>query len=315
MKIERDNPFTIKEAISKVPGFNYLRQEGDSFRLGQSGEKVYLSLSRQKLRLVFFIILIFFILILGRAFWLQVIQGGHYNLIAEGNRIRLQTIKAERGIIYDRFNNPLVANQPDFSLYFIPADLAQSDINKENLAFKLSNIINQDSSELAQLLHTADPDSYQPILISQDLSHTQAISLAIIEDELPGIQLVVQPRRQYLEDHSLSHVLGYIGKINQQELEDYSDSNYQLNDSLGKDGIELYYENILRGIDGRQEIEVDATGKTKKILNKIEPQIGSSLILTIDLDLQKKLTDSLLKAIKLSKTKAGGVKEYVQGFR
>ena len=122
MKIHTDNPFVIKETVGKIPGFRRLHQEGDSFWLGQPGEKIYLSLSRQRLKLIFLIVFTCMAIILGRVFWLQVVRGGQYNLIAEGNRIRLQTIRAERGIIYDRFNTPLVANLPNFSLYFTPAD-------------------------------------------------------------------------------------------------------------------------------------------------------------------------------------------------
>ena len=307
MKIDKPNPFAINQAIGKVPGFNHLRQEGDSFYLPKTSQKVYLSLSRQKLKIILFIISFFFILLLARASYLQVIQGHKYNLIAEGNRIRLQTIPAERGLIYDRFGNSLVANLPHFSLHFIPADLNQSPIDQPSLARKLSSIIDKNDSDILQLFNTADASSYQPVLITDNLSHNQAISLAVIEDELSGITLAIQPRREYLEDPSLSHILGYIGKINPQELVAYQEYDYQINDFLGKDGIEFYYEHVLRGINGRQEIEVDATGKTKKILNKIEPQIGSSLILTIDLDLQKKFSEELSKAIRLSPTSSGGV--------
>ena len=138
MPIKKDSPFSIKEAVGKIPGFKSLQDEGNTFWLGEPGEKIYLSLSHQKIRLLFFIVLISICLISARIFWLQVIQGKDYNLIAEGNRIRLQTIRAERGIIYDRFNFPLVANLPNFSLYFIPADLPEATTDKINLANRLA---------------------------------------------------------------------------------------------------------------------------------------------------------------------------------
>jgi penicillin-binding protein 2 len=246
-------------------------------------------------------------LILARVFWLQVVHGKDYNLIAEGNRIRLQTIQAERGIIYDRFNRPLVANVPNASLYFIPADLPESSIDKANIINKLSQIIDKTPEELNGIWQSAPPHSYQPLLISDNLDQSQAISLAVIEDEIPGIQLTIEPRREYLEGDGLAHTLGYIGKINQKELELYKGDNYELNDYIGKDGIELYYEEVLRGTNGRQEIEVDASGKAKKILNKIDPQIGDSLVLSIDLDLQKKLTELLSQTIQKAQTGGGGV--------
>lgn len=305
MKIEKHNPFAIPETIGHLPGFNSRRHQGDTFSFGETGEKIYLSLSRQKLKLLFLIILVFFTLILGRAFWLQVVQGQKYSLIAEGNRVRLQTIKAERGIIFDRFNQPLVANLPNYSLYFTPADLHSSQADPAELSLRLSGIIGKGADELLELFLSAPADSYQPLLISDNLDNHQAIALSILEDELPGIQLSVIPRREYLEDYGLSHILGYIGKINPAELELYADKNYALTDSLGKEGLERYYQELLRGLDGRQEIEVDATGKVKKILNKVEPVIGQSIVLSIDLNLQKKLTDALAAAVATSPTSHG----------
>ena len=303
--MKRENPFLIRDTLATIKGFRRLREEGSHFWFGQTQEKINLSVSRQKFRLVLFILIITLILILSRIFWLQVIKGENYNLIAEGNRIRLENIKAERGIIYDRFNTPLVANIPSYSLYFIPADLPQTDQQKNQIASKLSGIIQLTQQEIVDLFDQTER-SYRPQLIINQLSHRQAVSLSVIEFGLSGIKLAIEPRRHYLENSGLAHVLGYVGKINPAELKELSRENYNIGSYLGKNGIELAYESVLRGINGKQEIEVDATGKTKKILNKIEPKIGKSVILTIDLDLQKKLTEKLSQAIKNSSTSRAG---------
>ena len=244
---------------------------------------------------------------MARAFYLQAIKGGNYNQIAEGNRIRLSSIKAERGIIYDRYHTPLVANLPNVSLYFIPSDLPSDDQPKRNLSQVLAAIIDKNPDELWQTFSQAKAHSYEPVLIAGNLSHEQAIRLKSIEDNLAGIYTTIEPRRDYLEGGGLSHILGYVGKISPAEFAQSVAQNYEINDTLGKDGVELFYEPILKGKNGVQEIEVDALGKTKKILNRTDPQIGASLVLTIDAELQKKLSQSLAAAIKNSATSQTGV--------
>jgi len=302
------NPFIIRESIAKVKGFSRLRQVGSDFWLGAaSQEKITLTLTREKFRIIFFTIIFFFTLIMARAFYLQVVKGQNYNQIAEGNRIRLLSIKAERGIIYDRYHTPLVANLPNVSLYFIPPDLPSDDQTKKDLTQVIAAIIDKNSDELWQEFIHAPATSYQPILIADNLSHEQSIRLKTIEDNLAGVYTATEPRRDYLEGSGLAHILGYVGKISSSELAQDAAQNYDINDTLGKDGVELFYESMLKGKNGTQEIEVDALGKTKKILNRIESQIGASLVLTIDAELQKKLSQSLANAIKNSPASQAGV--------
>ena len=302
------NPFIIRESIAKIKGFSRLRQLGSDFWFGPaSQEKVTLTLTREKFRIIFFTIIFFFTLIMARAFYLQVVKGQNYNQIAEGNRIRLLSIKAERGIIYDRYHTPLVANLPNVSLYFIPPDLPSDDQTKKDLTQVIAAIIDKNSDELWQEFIHAPATSYQPILIADNLSHEQSIRLKTIEDNLAGVYTATEPRRDYLEGSGLAHILGYVGKISSSELAQDAAQNYDVNDTLGKDGVELFYESMLKGKNGTQEIEVDALGKTKKILNRIESQIGASLVLTIDAELQKKLSQSLANAIKNSPASQAGV--------
>ena len=259
------NPFIIRESIAKIKGFSRLRQLGSDFWFGPaSQEKVTLTLTREKFRIIFFTMIVFFTLIMARAFYLQVVKGENYNQIAEGNRIRLLSIKAERGIIYDRYHTPLVANLPNVSLYFVPSDLPSDDQSKKDLAQVIAAIIDKNSDELWQEFTHAQIPSYQPMLIADNLSHEQSIKLKTIEDNLSGIYIAAEPRRDYLESSGLAHILGYVGKISSSEIAQYAAQNYNINDTLGKDGIELFYESMLKGQNGTQEIEVDALEKPKK---------------------------------------------------
>ncbi|OGG89598.1 penicillin-binding protein 2 [Candidatus Kuenenbacteria bacterium RIFCSPHIGHO2_02_FULL_42_29] len=295
--MKKNNPFCIPETVATIDGFDRRRQEGDSFWLGDSGERVALSFTASKLKTVFFVIFFFLVFVLGRLFWLQIIKGADYAAVAEGNRLRVNVLTASRGIIYDRFNVPLVANISHFSLFFIPADLPASLIEKEKLAAITAKLIARDESKILELFLSAPPQSYSPVLIADEFTHAQSIAVSAYEDSLSGIKLSVSPRREYISGYGLSHVLGYLGEINAKELSDYKDKGYQAGDLFGKSGLEVYYEEMLHGQNGEEEVEVDTNGKPKKTIASLFPVIGKDIILTLDLDLQKKLAESLSRAI------------------
>ena len=303
MKI--NNPFVIKDDIGRVKGFNCRRNEGTEFLTNNIGEKLQAGIDEKKTRKIFWTILGTTAVIMVRLFWLQAVQGEMYQQIAAGNRIRLNQIKAERGLIYDRFGQPLVANAPRISLYFIPADLPRDPKERRQAAHLTSQLTGRDETDILNQFDQSSAASLRPELIKGDLSHREAIWREVMSDQMPGIQARTEFRRQYLEHSGLSHVLGYVGRINQNELDRYYDRGYSINDTIGKDGIEFYYENILRGQDGLKEVEVDALGRIKKVLGEKRPIIGDSLILTIDIELQHKLAESLERARKNTGTKAG----------
>ena len=299
----KKNPFTIRNNIISIKGYNSQKNQGDDFWFTNTGEKINLFLSHNKIKIIILICLVIFFVILSRLFWLQVIKGNEYNAIAKGNRIRQRIIPAERGIIYDRFGTPLVTNIASYNLYFIPADLPT---DKTYLINQLAKILEKDPIEINNIFNSIDVNSYQPVLITNNLRHKQIIALKTIEDELAGIELSIEPQRKYIEDSGLAHILGYVGKINQEELKTKNDKgNYRFNDYIGKNGIELFYEDYLKGQDGIQEVEVNASGKMQKILNKINSHIGQDIVLSIDLDLQKKLTQVLSQALKKNRTAKG----------
>ncbi len=291
------NPFNIKETIISIDGYTARAQAGSSFWLDSRLAKINLFLSSHKLKAVFFICFFIFLIIWGRLLWLQVIKGNKYYNYANGNRIRRQLIPAERGVIYDRYLTPLVTNTAKYVLYFVPADLPSDSFQRHVLLNKVAALINFSPEELENLYKQSSPSSYQPVMITDNLTHQQVISLKVIEDELAGINLAIEPRRAYLENSGLAHILGYVGKINQAELKSHQDEGYHLNDYIGKNGIELFYENILRGQAGMREVEVNAMGKVQKILSQKDPLMGDNLVLSLDLGLQKEITKVLKNAL------------------
>jgi penicillin-binding protein 2 len=212
--------------------------------------------------------------------------------------MRTVPISAERGIIYDKNMKPLVSNVPTFSLYLIPSDFPKKEEERLSAIGSLAEVIKIDPIEIEETLKSASPYSYVPVLLRENIDYEEAIRLKIESARLSGVDLQLESRREYLKGDSdsvksLSHILGYVGKISEKELEKNKD--YSPNDFMGKTGLELFYESTLRGKTGKKQIEVDALGKEKSVIAKEDPVSGKNIILTMDVDLQKKTEEILAK--------------------
>ncbi len=311
-----NNPFDFefKELKRKrTPSKNYDLLSGD-FLLSEGKEVVALkkTFNFAKLYFLFFLIIVFVFLLLAKSAWLQIKEGDYYYKMAEGNRIRIKRIDAKRGIIYDRYGRAMVRNKADFLLYLIPADLPKEDEKKTLILKKIGEILGDkvlnDTKNALKKIDFTSMDSYQPLFISDHIAYDQAMKLYLYVDDWPGVVLSNKFRREYLnyvrKDNtelepvlSLSHILGYVGKINSKELEKFG-KEYSPIDYIGKMGIEYFWENELRGQNGKKQIEVDALGKEKKVLNEVEARDGHNLLLSLDLDMQKELEEILKKHLK-----------------
>lgn len=260
----------------------------------------------QKLMIIFLAILAGLFLLFLKISYLQVVKGETYHQMAEGNRLRLNNLKSLRGIIYDANLTPLVKNVPSFSLYLSPADLPRDDHQKDLLINELVKITGLSNEEIKNKINESPAYSLQKLILKEDIDYNEAIILTIKSEQLPGVTLEIDTRRQYLTNiASLSHILGYNGKINKAELTYYKD--YLFDDRLGKSGLELFYEKILRGQYGREEVEVDALGKNKKLIAKEEQQPGESLVLSLDLALQTQVEKILRQVLAANNKKRGAV--------
>jgi len=258
--------------------------------------------------IIFYALIILGILFLFiRTGYLQIIKGDYYENLAKGNRLRIYYTIAPRGIIYDRFNNPLVYNTPSFDLVANLADfLSNSEDDQINILNKIENILKDGSNALTQdelrnIIEDKSNQSNQAILVS-GIEHSQALVFEILTNEWPGIRIRQNAQRQYILGPYFSHIIGYTGKVNQSDLEEYPD--YFLNDEIGKVGLEKEYQDYLRGEPGQEQVEVDSSGKVQKMLANKPSQPGNGLVLFIDKDLQEKLYQSLENGLKkLSGTK------------
>ncbi|MBU1180047.1 penicillin-binding protein 2 [Patescibacteria group bacterium] len=252
-----------------------------------------------------FLIVSIVIVLLGKAFYLQVAQGAKYTNMAEINRIRQVPIVAERGIIFDRNQKPLVSNIPNFYLTILPNDLPKDENEKISLFQKISNIINVPPAEIEEQLGLFSSYNFQSIPIKTNISYLQAIELEILNNTYPAIQIKTGMGREYDISPSLSHIIGFLRKVSKDDLKNNPD--VLPTDDVGKTGVELQYEKILRGSYGKKQIEVNALGQQIMVLAKEDPVPGDDIILTIDSALQKRVEDILEKHLRALGKKRGAI--------
>lgn len=225
-----------------------------------------------------------FSLLLLRLVYLQLIKGDEYRRLSQTNCIRLKSLPSSRGLIYDRNKNLLVDNRPAFDLNIVIEDAHPLDQTLETL----SGLIDVPINQLHEVITKAGRAAfYKPITLKKDLSRDL---LAIVEShkfDLPGIQIDIKPTRHYIYPKTASHLLGYLGQVNREELESGKYPHIKAQDSVGRYGVEKSFEPFLQGRRGGRQVEVDVNGQVIKELKRVEPIPGNDLYLTMDLRLQQ----------------------------
>ena len=286
-----ENSFEFQKQTGKQVPISYTKRHiGGSF----SKKHYYYTASS-------FTLLLFFLLL--RVFSLQIVEGKNYADRADNNRVRNLPIIAERGTIMDRFGIALTKNVPNFSLAITPQDLPRDTEGREKIVKKLAEITDQEETFIREQLKIYGGYSYESIVIAEDLDYETAISIQIEAGSLPGVNIQRGSKRFYIHPGSikeenftsLSHVLGYNGKLSPDELKERYKKGYLPSDSIGKAGIEKQYEEALRGTYGKKQIEVNARGREQLILSQESPEPGKHIKLTIDAQAQFELEKILKK--------------------
>lgn len=225
-----------------------------------------------------------FAVIVFRFWYLQVLESGHYTELALNNATRLVKAVAPRGVVYDRYGVKIAENRPGFDLYLVPEDVKDWPATKEMLK-KLLNLEEEEIDEKLQRSKGRPP--FQAVKLMEDLTWEETVKVESFKFEMPGVLLDVSPKRSYLFGEATAHLLGYLGEINEKELKEVQNSHqYSPGDLIGKYGIERYFEDDLKGIDGGKEVEVDALGRKIRVVNWTPPYPGNNLKLTIDIRAQ-----------------------------
>jgi penicillin-binding protein 2 len=238
---------------------------------------------RKKIKVYTVFVVLSFLVVVMRAWYLQILKGDDFLGKSEQNRIRKISLPDYRGVIKDRRGKIIVNVRPSFSLYVTPED---ADNLTESLDF-LSKFMEINEDKLREDIRQSS--SFKNVLIKRDISRRE---VAYIEENkmlLPGVRIKVEPIRNYAHREFASHVLGYLGEVSKDELKTLKFSRYQPGDMIGKNGIEKIYESELKGKKGFKEVEVDVSGRELKALRKLSPETGNSLVLTLDSRVQRKL--------------------------
>jgi len=275
---------------------------------GNFGTRNFISESIRARRIFAFILLVSFtfLFLILRVGYLQVVRGVAYREAAEGNRQRFLPIPAERGLIFDTNEVQLTKNIPNFALALVPQDLPRNESERNNVISRVAMLTNTPVEKIAETIKKYGSYSYESIIIQDDLDYDTAMNIYIAAADIPGIHIQRGSKRLYVEEApkgevdlplSMSHILGYQGKLSPEELDMLYDAGYLPSDTIGKSGVEKAYEPFLRGVYGVKRIEVDSFGKEQKVLTEDPPSPGSHVVLSIDIHIQVALEHYLQKAL------------------
>lgn len=255
------------------------------------------------LRLFYLACSLFVIIILFKLINIQITHGYENRFLAEDNRIRLRKIEPPRGIISDSLGQSLVSNTPSYQLIVYPFDLPKKQ--KERLAIykKISNLTAISSTEFNKV-ETQGIGTLEPVVIREDIDRDTAIAWDCKLSDMSGVAISKATKRVYSPISGLSHILGYVGRISEIEL-DNNPLDYENPSKIGKTGLEKFYEQQLRGKTGQEELEVDSKYRVQRTLSRKAPISGNNLILSLDSRLQNAASAALQQAFIDNKTEKG----------
>ncbi|MDD5131390.1 MAG: penicillin-binding protein 2 [bacterium] len=249
-----------------------------------------LALRKKKVVIVGVIIVFGFVFLFLRLFYMQVLNGRYFRRIADENRMQRFYQKAPRGQIYDRYHKLLAINIPSFVVSFTSYSLTQQEI--ERISRELAAILNLSFQEVkTKTFSSLQP--LDPVMIASDITREQALTIMERKASLPGVNVAIEPKRQYPEGTLACHVIGYVGELTLEEYKDLRDVGYRIGDKIGKTGLEAYYDKLLKGEHGEKQIEISASGRQLRLLRETASNSGNDLELTIDAEVQRLVQDAL----------------------
>jgi penicillin-binding protein 2 len=245
---------------------------------------------KQRIIAAMMCVLVVFVALVVRLLHLQVVTGEDYYRLSMNNSIRLQTVDPPRGLILDRNGVKMAENRPSFDVSFTPKDAG--DVAR--VLAELSRHLQVGPEDLqAKVKHSRGLAAYRPVLLKQDIGRDTLAGVEARKIDMPGVSVQVRLRRNYLHGLNASHVIGYLGEINLDELKSGDFPGLRSGDYIGKFGIERTYESFLRGDPGGRQVEVNANGQIMRVLRTVSPKPGRNVHLTLDLALQQEAEELL----------------------
>jgi penicillin-binding protein 2 len=256
--------------------------------------------SRARFLAAAIIAVILFGVLAGRLFQLQVLDGAVYAAQAAAARTVEMPIRAARGLIFDREGRPVAVNTPSWTLFARPADLPTTESARGAVLARAATLSSVPLGPLQERLAAYRGSPFELVPIGEDIGRDAALLIAEEEDQLPGISVGAEARREYLDETGsrngelLAHVLGYTGPVARGELDELAALGYLRDDVIGRGGVEASYEEALRGAYGSDLLERDPGGRPVKVLERLsDPVPGTNLMLTIDSRIQRIATETL----------------------
>jgi penicillin-binding protein 2 len=253
------------------------------------------------------IVIILLLAVAARLVYLQIMHHDHYQTLSQDNRVKIQPLPPTRGLIFDRYGEVLAQNLPAYSLEIVPEKVS----NLAATIQALSEIIPVSEEDIKQFHHLRKQRRrFDSIPLRVRLSDQEVARLAVSRHQHPGVEVKAKLLRAYPQRDKTAHLLGYVARINEQELKQIDTSNYSGTQYIGKVEIEKSYEDLLHGQVGLQQVEVNATGRVLRVLESQPPRPGHNLHLFLDLELQHQAMDALADAngaVVAIDVKTGGV--------
>jgi penicillin-binding protein 2 len=236
------------------------------------------------------IVILALLVLISRLFFLQVENHQHFTTLSQDNRVKLEPLPPTRGLIYDSHGTILAQNLPAYSLEIIP----EKTKNLDETIDKLSKIITINKEDIQRFQRLRKQRRrFDSIPIRVRLQEDEVARIAIQRHQFPGVDVRATLLRDYPQGLETAHLLGYVGRINEKELQFIDTSNYSGTNFIGKNGVEKSYENMLHGRVGLQQVEVNAKGRVLRVLENQPPVPGNNLQLFLDMKLQSTALEAL----------------------
>lgn len=231
------------------------------------------------------IVLLLISALVARLYYLQVIQHDYHSTLSENNRVHVQPIPPNRGLIFDRGGKLIADNRPSFSLT-VTRERAEDWRKTLDIVVEVLGLTSEERALFEKrVLQGRRP--FEPVPIMYELSEEQIARIAVDQFRLPGVEVAAQLVRHYPQGEHFAHSVGYVGRINEAEVKQLDPVNYSGTHHIGKTGVERFYEDVLHGQVGYEEVETNARGRVLRVLKRTDPIPGKDITLTLDLQLQE----------------------------
>jgi penicillin-binding protein 2 len=237
-----------------------------------------------------------------RLYFLQVLSTAEFTAGAERNQIRLVPEEPARGQILDRNGEVLVTNGMSLVVSIRRQELTTEQI--QQVAERLSPVLNMPLEEINKRLEDRTLAAFTPVPVAENVPEDAVVYIREHQDEFPGVETKAQPTRVYPQGKRASHLLGYLGEILPEQVDDerYQELKYRPGAIIGRSGIEYAYEKELHGAEGLRKLEVDSSGEVRRVLGRVDPKKGLDLVTTIDARIQQVTEESLAQGIEKART-------------